>query len=931
MPEAEPFSIDHDEPDDELIDDLNDDVDDLAKDDPEIEALRAEIKESTKQIADLNAKIDKLLDVATVKSQLTDKPLQPPDVDTSDPTPSPDLDKKKEALDEAKKKMGEDAEEKGKAGEGSLKWTIAKYLGGIVGIPAIGAGLFFLIKYFTDRGQNPSQPGSAFTLTGVDQKTKDTLDALYDNWKAKPDADFWNALADYIDKNAGVLSLGDQLVFMNLTVSLAGLSGGFLWDTAQDENDLADKLVAAYNENKSTPDMIRAAAKLTYNSQPIPRVVTAQLLQLAYAWIGVNPTTTMVALVHPADTPPAFRPVIRLVSVTPGVDAAGYAERLVRAFVPPLADEHVAALVPHINAAPMPVADRAAKLAAMPPDAVVKMRAYSIHVDELARRAFASAPDTLVASTVSVTDEGGPFPAGTVVWTRQGSEATAQFVFPELVADLSAGTYERRRLVPRAMPSPESRTVRHTAGLTPMAAMASSQPTLKTVFEGAVTVASSVSWALPPPWNVAATAGLSILELILKSTDDPKGTSPSPLDTMKQAIEDYLKAMNVTNELDTVRAFSDNLLLKTADFTYAPAEMPVSGDPDFEMWFDSDSEGINVVDLISNSLVSKLEQVKGYDDANFDTILAGTTTALTAWTVGMKVWMQYTACKLAAQLAAGDATAYALGTASWQKVFREIQRRLLGLADPSDPNTPQVQGLVSRVDTALNTLQTNRLGQVGPAQRASYTYWEAGAVDPSTGAPIPRQVTANGWNFVDAGAGDDVKTHFHVDTTEEIDASNSKNVEHQQDAIDERTTYITNLTKTINDRTGDAVLALKGLNDKITEIAGLMPPPPPKDKLTVALMTSGTATPAGPWTDGATVTYQIAFANDDAIGDPGPPSAPVTIGGFAGATLTNTPQDGHANFIHIVRTITPAGDKPIVRKLLPVAMGTTTVTDNMFK
>ena len=145
-------------------------------------------------------------------------------------------------------------------------------------------GIVFVIVDYLSKVAN-KRPAA----TPLDPATKVQLDTLLANWKNLSDEAFWNKLADYVADPKTTLSLGDQLVFMKLTVMLGGLSGGFLWDSAQDESNIVDQLIKSYNDNsKSAAAMYRSAAKTTYQDKPIPRVVMAEVLQLAFAWIGVK-------------------------------------------------------------------------------------------------------------------------------------------------------------------------------------------------------------------------------------------------------------------------------------------------------------------------------------------------------------------------------------------------------------------------------------------------------------------------------------------------------------------------------------------------------------------------------------------------------------------------------------------------------------------
>ena len=272
---TDPFKIEHDETEEEQKQELDKEVANL----PDPGGYRAQVAAQSVEASRLADAVDVKSNAAETHSKLTSEPPKVPDVAISDPTPSADLDKKDEALKQASQKLGETDQ---KASE----WTTSSYLVATVGVVAIGIGVFSLIQYLFRKSLNKSTDD----IPALNSDVKAVLDKLLSDWRTMSDKDYWERLANYVETHANTLSLGDQLVFMNLTVMLGGYSNGFLWDSAQDESSYADRLVNVYQTQNSSPVMIREAAKMTYNGQPIPRVVAAQLLRLALAWIGVKPS-----------------------------------------------------------------------------------------------------------------------------------------------------------------------------------------------------------------------------------------------------------------------------------------------------------------------------------------------------------------------------------------------------------------------------------------------------------------------------------------------------------------------------------------------------------------------------------------------------------------------------------------------------------------
>ena len=272
-PGEDPLKVEHDDTEDEQKRDRDREV----AGDPDPGGFRAQIAAQSAEANRLATAVDVKSNAVETHRRLTSDPPTAPDVAVADPTPSADLDKKKDALKKASDKLGESDQK-------DTEWTASSYLVAVAGLVSIGIGVYSLIQYLARKALNKPTDD----IPALDSKTKAVLDQLSSDWKTISDKDYWERLAAYIEKHAGELSLGDQLVFMNLTVMLGGFSNGFLWDTTQDESDYADRLVKVYQDKKSSPAMIREAASMTYQGQPLPRVVTALLLQLALAWIGVQ-------------------------------------------------------------------------------------------------------------------------------------------------------------------------------------------------------------------------------------------------------------------------------------------------------------------------------------------------------------------------------------------------------------------------------------------------------------------------------------------------------------------------------------------------------------------------------------------------------------------------------------------------------------------
>jgi hypothetical protein len=612
-------------------------------------------------------------------------------------------------------------------------------------------------------------------------------------------------------------------------------------------------------------------------------------------------------MTSPAHTPTAFRPVIRVVGTRPEIDAREYCARLAKAFVPHLnnaaVDDRIAAMLE----SPVPVVDAEKALRALPRNVATRVRALAAQAEATARETFAAVPDAIAGSEITAVESGQAFRAGTVVWLRNGVEADLQFVFPNLVIDVGTGELDER--------APARKTAAHFTPVVRIAAV-----TMKGVAESAAEVASSVSWALPPPWNVGVTAGLSLLQIIMRDTDDPKASS---YDKLKKSFVEYEESAQLSMVANHIRQFNENLLLKTGafDFDAGQLEAKVGSDAlrEFDEWWHG-STGTNALSEHIGSVIATLERAKTLKDG--EETLKVAAGGVTAWTIGQKVWMQLKAYEQQALAKAGNAAGAADKSLSWRTFFDEMNERLFDMRDP-DSGEVVVQGWVSRIEQFMDAKRIERLKQLHVVRTSR--------PDLPIGYGQAMPLEEWGWRFVDDNVTENDEqrwAHFFPDTKERIDQCHDRTVEHEDEATAAMNAEIGNMDAITKDPTS----ALKALRARVTEVSELLPPKQPTRAVTVKLKSMGAPTPAGPWKKGATVSYQLAYSNHVDRSELGPATAAVEIGDFAGATLTDFPLIPDGASILISRTI--QGDKAedkIVRNVGFVLKGTASFEDKYFK
>lgn len=271
-----PLTVEHTESEEDLRKDLTRHVEhELGPHDDYLKSLHEQLKRLNREISSLGGEIHKPEFFASITSD----PPEVPDEGIDDLTPDPGLDARKDAAARAD-------QEAGRASDESKGWTAATYLGASLTVAAVGASAVLLIDWLRARIRNAPAPGSS----ALDPESKKTLDALVEQWQLTGDSDYWNKLADYTEKHSDELSLGDHVVFMNITIRIGGTCGGFIWDNTRDQVAQAQTLEKAYCDAQGSRPaaMYRQAASLTYKNQAIPRLVMAGLLKLAFAWLGVT-------------------------------------------------------------------------------------------------------------------------------------------------------------------------------------------------------------------------------------------------------------------------------------------------------------------------------------------------------------------------------------------------------------------------------------------------------------------------------------------------------------------------------------------------------------------------------------------------------------------------------------------------------------------
>ncbi|MBB3802280.1 hypothetical protein FHR47_002547 [Xanthomonas arboricola] len=163
-------------------------------------------------------------------------------------------------------------------------YTRFKFLSWVLGAPiSVGAGLLSAWLFSITRSNNQADP----TKLSDDQKS--FIRSQLDTWIAKPDSEFWNNMAEYVDTYDP--SLEAQIYFMSYTATLCPNQSVWNW-SAQEKNRAVQTVVASYAKEKKVSEFYRTVANLkvsTFESPApalMPRAVAASVCELSLGYLA---------------------------------------------------------------------------------------------------------------------------------------------------------------------------------------------------------------------------------------------------------------------------------------------------------------------------------------------------------------------------------------------------------------------------------------------------------------------------------------------------------------------------------------------------------------------------------------------------------------------------------------------------------------------
>jgi hypothetical protein len=515
-----------------------------------------------------------------------------------------------------------------------------------------------------------------------------------------------------------------------------------------------------------------------------------------------------------------------------------------------------------------PFVDQEAKLRAQPAEVRLRLKTQERQLLENIGREWHIPPDEkLVKSTVEVLS--GNYhgcPPGTVVVVRQTDRATVAYLLPRLQVDMEtlAVRFEDTPVQPLAPPAPVSvGTVTH--GKFAMAAA-----TGEDVAGITLRTASTLAFALPEPWGIAASAGLSLIDMLL-----PGEKRENPFQEMTQALETFHKQ-------DKLNEWVSGALSLTKWINEKFAQMKEVGDPT-----QSKITGELLPDLEKNlapggeSLYDHLERItsEAYikEKGAFDILLA----CVSSYLGGLRFKLLLEA-KVANLHKDSEDETFHEWNKNWRFDYVGLKNSILG-----DKTAEGVRGWAPIVAAMIDAWIAERLGKVTPVKRMSR---QEVVVFPEGGSG---NVDDWGWGFYDEGNSQEYQySHFYLDTKQKIDVCHEETIEHRDDATIEHNSYVFTLSTSLDETYKGEKKIVKAWVDSINQWNEHLPPNSPKSAPKIdSASWQGAAPSNSPWAQHTNVKYAIAFYNDRGPGPRSEWSAAAEIQGRAYPTIKEIPID----------------------------------------
>lgn len=829
-------------------------------------------------IIDVNRRVDEL-SAAVFNADNVDNALSSPvevsNSGVSDLTPD-------QRLKDMENRVKEVTDTVAKAKDSAKQYNVSRYLAALFGISLTTAAAVALMESLI-RAANGDPTGDI----PISSDTLAQIRGLVDGWKKQSDTDYWNSLADYVDKKSktsDALTVADQIVFMNYTIELCPPLTPFFWNKETDKAAMADQLVATSKKGTDLPGLYRSLPALQYaqpgqSATPLPRAVAADVARLALAWTvpeSADGTSRVRGLLgdpaaRPAGSPPSgipvqLRPHLYVAEAAPGIDRVAYARRLYWLFRPSGVNNPAALSAAsqycQPDTSPFVLADAATSIARLSQPAAERVRNL---IDQLITTIATvyPVPAGETIETASVTCLAEPFadlPAGTVVYVRRTNAALVYFVLPHILIDTQSGIPSLVGLdspVRVERPQPEAATV-SAAGEAASIAFA---------------VAGNLVWALPPPWGPVSAGALTLIQLLLNGEDN----KANQFELVVKQLESFIEQRDVNNDATHIKGLAD--------------------------WMQSQIHVLSVTQVdnseyITSTLLPELRKmVAPGDESVFNAIydlenhldVAG---AFDILVLGVSIYLLALKfiVQLVAQLAStahkkGDAEGFASHTNLWLADYASFVTAVSGFTQDG----VTTEGWAIRISKHITDFSFTRQRQIHESHRYNLQKWVVVTGGGSTGTS-GYWVDHWGWTYVDSGAGDTEATNFVSDDSSGGDCCHeATTIEHSDQVNQARKAHIDAVSSQLQNVYRPSVDTVNKWVASIDEWNRHLEPRAPTTAPTVK-DGSGTV-PVGKWQEGARVRYAVAFANERGVSSQGPWSEWKPITKHAYAVLSDLPVD----------------------------------------
>ncbi|MFN9645342.1 MAG: hypothetical protein ACK6BG_09565 [Cyanobacteriota bacterium] len=445
---------------------------------------------------------------------------------------------------------------------------------------------------------------------------------------------------------------------------------------------------------------------------------------------------------------------------------------------------------------------------------------YKMKVLDAQMRTFYGSDDPPIIKSW-VTLIAGPNIAS-VAWVRKSKSYTAQFILDNINVDIESGEVmiSKHLLEKPKQISPYRRLSKDSLDDDKKQEQERAIKNMCTVI---MTLAGSVSWALPPPWGWIATGGITGFQILFSLGED-SSNSKNELGKLIANISDLLKQQEIRDISTRFNAFGNALIAKLGSENLifnSLKEIPTAYLDEVESFltshlFDRECDLDSVLAILKESPVDQADPL------------------LILFVQGMQLWI---ACRnirlkivaIKASIAEEHRNLYDFQTYTslWLSEYREIRSWIFGVKNTS------LQGFIPSLEAQIKRLRDERLAKIEKPHRFREK------VSGFAGG-YPTVVYNEGTKFLDAAGPNDLlggEFKFY-DSLEKDGCLGSKTIPADTDANKAYDAHLTLVTKHVDEILNKYTEITAKWKDMIDKFETMLPPPTPTKSPTVEILNS---------------------------------------------------------------------------------------------